>query len=390
MSVDLVLCVALFAIAAAAPRRSAAKLFVITLVAYGAAVAYARSVNTFAVHLASLDDVNEAILVEAKLSGARTLFMIDTGYAGPPVLSASFVASGDVSSGGDVQKKFRQAMSRMRLVTREDQYRAVDRFVHRMGCVTYTSGCTMRLMGIGSTVEQQADMLMCPMLQLRNTRGAFLGAKRHSGARADVFVTHTLPSSVHILTNDFLNHHAPCLLRMDAPSLELDVPELQLRAIRPFYHAQPLDLSGGAFVVTLTVGGVKLRCTVDTGAPAPLSLGKDVLDRISACTRPSPSRTLRQTGVNNEQICSELFLVRVEFCGEVFEDCVAFANSMPVEQVDGYVGMGFLRAFNMLITREGISFARSRLAPKTLEDYRSVTRSGSCNFRFSCNAASPS
>lgn len=227
-------------------------------------------------------------------------------------------------------------------------------------------------------------MLLCPMLQIKNWRGAYLGAKGHSGPKADVFVTHSLPSSVHILTCDFLLHHAPSALWMGRQSLELDIQPVRALLLSRRFHRMPIDMSGGAFVVPIRVGGAIMRCTVDTGAPASLSIGYDALARIGHCRRSTPNSVLRQTGVNNEKICSELLQIDVDFCGKTFKDCVVFANSMAVEQVDGYVGMGFLRAFDMMFASEGIAFSPSGLRVKTVQDYASVTSKGKCGISIPC------
>ena len=97
--------------------------------------------------------------------------MIDTGYAGPPVLSACYLAVNDPTQ-DDVDQRFRKITQRLDAgVTTDRQHRAIDEFINARGCLAYTSGCTMRLMGIGSTQEQQADMLMCDMLEMRTNLG---------------------------------------------------------------------------------------------------------------------------------------------------------------------------------------------------------------------------
>lgn len=336
--------------------------------------------NTFAMHLASSDAVNESLVLDCKLADRRMLFMIDTGYAGPPVLSASYLAQDD-DSHGSVSARFKAAMARLEAgVDADAQNRAIDVFLKKSRCFAYTSGCTMRLMGIGSTQEQQADMLMCEMLQIRALNGRFASPKRDtSEAQADVFVTNTLPTSVHIITSDFLLHSSPALLDMSNGALHLNMGANEEYVLRGSMCMHPMVLSGGSFVVTIDVGGSSMRCTVDTGAPGPICLGASAAKRIGACSRGGKEVSLRQSGVNGEQVCSDIIRARVSFCKHVFEETPVFINDTEVDQVDGYVGMGFLRAFNIMITESGIGFSKNGLTMTSFDKYADHAHSGVCS-----------
>jgi hypothetical protein len=56
-----------------------------------------------------------------------------------------------------------------------------------------------------------------------------------------------------------------------------------------------------------------------------------------------------------------------------------FVNNMPTDHVDGYVGLGFLRAFDLLINVNEIGFRRNKLKMKTLDNYTSLASNKSCN-----------
>ena len=47
-------------------------------------------------------------------------------------------------------------------VDQESRRRSLRGFLEACNCRSFTSGCTMRLMGIGTTTEARADMLLCP------------------------------------------------------------------------------------------------------------------------------------------------------------------------------------------------------------------------------------
>lgn len=333
------------------------------LVALGvAAFAYARRLSTTArLTLADADDLNEVLLVESSLNGAPHLFLVDTGYAGPPVLSSSYLAAATGRPAGTARDEYRRVQTLMRSgVSADARARAVKRLVHDSDCLSYTSGCAMRLLSIGDVQMQQADMVMCPMLKLRNIFGCYVDVKRAQLARADVFVTNPLHNCVHILTSDFLLHAAPCVISTSRGELQLHLSALEHAAVRPTYTMLPPEMHGGAFVVKITVGGVALRLTLDTGAPGPIAIGTAARARLGDACRPTGHR-LTQRGVNGERLCTEVEAADVEFCGAVHLDCRVFVIDANFDRLDGYVGLGFLRAFDMLLARDGVGFRPSGL-----------------------------
>ena len=90
-----------------------------------------------------------------------------------------------------------------------------------------------------------------------------------------------------------------------------------------------------------------------------MSLGKEAAKRLTLCTRTQTALT--QEGVNGEHICSDIIVAALEFGGKKVRAVPVFVNDRPVEGVDGYVGLGVLRAFNMLITYDGIGFSENGL-----------------------------
>ena len=83
--------------------------------------------------------------------------------------------------------------------------------------------------------------------------------------------------------------------------------------------------------------------------------------------------------MNGENIFSEIIRTNVTFCGTVLRDAAVFVNDSDVEQVDGYVGLGVLRAFDMLLTQNGIGFAANRLEIRPFHTYVSVASSSTCD-----------
>lgn len=321
------------------------------------------------VRLHLVDDArgNECLLLDARLDGVgRTLFLLDTAYAGAPVLSRSYLATAVPPSlpHASVRARYRAADDALSTPRTEDEmHAAVGRLLARGRCRTFTSGCTMRLMSIGETREAQSDMLLCRSL-------AFDGGRPAVHPDADVFVTHELRGSVHILTMDYLLHRAPVVVDVGRGRLVLRAPASAARG----FEMHPAHLVGGAFRVTVQVEGVALDVVVDSGAAAPLSVGHTVARRHGWC-RTSAGRRVQQVGVNGERVCSDVLRKPVAIGSLALGDVDVLVNSSDVEGADGYVGMGLLRALDLFVAPDRIGFRPSGLPCKPLPD----TAAGTCD-----------
>ena len=337
-----------------------------------------RSGNTAQLHLVTVHSLDEVLLLECRLAGQDCLFLVDTGYAGPSVLSASYLAVGDPQSVA-VDVRYKEIVKRLRTDVDEDkQHDALNRFLATTRCKPYTSGCTMRLMSIGSTQEQQADMLLCDRLEMR-CNGRWIAPE--SNAMADVFVTHPLPMSVHILTCDYLIHNGPSLLEIGKGKLHLNLDASHELAVRSRVRMQPHRMSGGAFVVRVRLSGIDVELTVDTGAPGGISVSQDVA--IKECKR--IRRKVEQVGVNGERMCSELIAVDVDFSDWHFGSMPVLINDSPTEDTDGFVGMGFLRGFDIFVAHDGIGFVRNNLEPRTIAEYSNISQGECESVSLSCD-----
>ena len=350
----------------------------------GARARARRRARATRLHLVRDAHGNEALVVDALLARAsRTLFMVDTAYAGAPVLSTSLLAAADAAAGGadDVAARYRRTVARLqRGVGEAERHEAVHRLLASGRCRAYTSGCTMRLMGIGATAEARADMLLCPPLALD-------GRVPDAYVDADVLVTHPLPHTPHILTVDYLLHRAPCAILPRAGLLLTRLRGPAAAGEARGFHFFEADLVGGAFVVPMTVGDVALRIVVDTGAAAALSLAASAADRLLTCSRPAGSGLrATQLGVNGERVCSEVLRAPVRVGPLDLGVVSLLANTEEVQGADGYAGMGLLRALDLWLEPRRIGVRASGLAP---EAPRAVAR-GRCErapARPRCDAA---
>jgi hypothetical protein len=326
--------------------------------------------------LSLLDDGagNEALIIEGRVCDERVLFLVDTAYAGAPVLSVSYmncIRKNPRLTLGSVRTRFWATMQALEAeMTNYEMHETLNEYVGRGACKTFTSGCTMRLMGIGETSEAQSEMLLCPPI-------ALAGRKKWRWD-ADVFVTNPLPGSPHILTSDYLLHNGPALI-------EPAKGRLSLRASvrRHDFDLFEAHLVGGAFLIPIEVSGVVMNVVVDTGASTTLSLAPSSASRLRArggCRL--RNRKVFQTGVNGENICSDVVSLDVTVGGTALPAVDVLVNSQEVEGADGYVGIGILRAFDLYLSREAIGVRPSGLSPSTL----TAPLEGRCAASVACEA----
>jgi hypothetical protein len=314
---------------------------------------------------------NEALVLAAHLGGEDdALFLLDTAYAGAPVVSTSFLAVSraarrDGHPSDDLQARYLASLAALRARPwNRAQRLAVDALLALPSgrrCRAYTSGCVMRLMGIGATTEARSDMLLCPAL-LPYESNAKGGATDGVG---DVLVTHALPGTPHILTVDFLLHRAPCLVLPARQLLVLGAAEDGEDDFQ--YH--PARLVGGAFAVPMRVGGTRLFIVLDTGASAPLSLAPQAVARLARCRPLASPRKATQVGVNGERVCSDVLEAHVRVTateGRPIDlgTVQVLANSHDVEGADGYAGMGLLRALDLRFEAHRVGLRLSGLPPR--------------------------
>lgn len=336
------------------------------LVITGIAIAQRRrSVRTL--HLLSDPDGNESLILDASISGRRTLFMVDTAYAGAPVVSESFTAVQHRCQWGSVASRYKTCMNLIQRSVGPDERNVSvhNEFLRNYRCRSFTSGCTMRLMGIGETVENQADMLLCPAIRFdRRTSDG-------DPIQADVLVSNPLPGSVNILTIDYLLHRSPCILLPAQQRIHLRAPASQSALLRPSFQFHAVRIVGGAYSVTFDIGGAAFDMVVDTGAATTVSISSAAIGRLTACLHdPKRPRSLVQVGVNGERICSDLISARVRLGRIDFGVVDVLANTSPVQGADGYVGMGLLRALDLWFETSRMGSRASGLPVRTLNKAR--------------------
>lgn len=338
------------------------------------------SSTSFRAHLVG-DATDEAIVAPSRLEGQGScLFQIDTGYAGPPVLSVGYLSheKGLLESHSDqrgVEAAYRSSCASVRSLSAAAERSAVESHVRASACQSYTSGCGMRLMGIGSVEDKRTDLLLCPNLVFRaeggrRERGGHYASPK-PGDKGDVLVTNNLPGAVHVLTSDYLFQVSPCCIRPADGVVETHLTMVRVTMLMASFASERLHLSGGSPLVRIRIGSEDLWCTLDTGAPGPVCLGRSSLDRVASRCTPT-GRTTRQVGTNNETVCSSVLSADVTVHGVPLRGIAILANDADVANADGYVGLGVLRGFDVLLTHSKLGLRRNALRVRSADEYGEV------------------
>lgn len=321
------------------------------------------------------DAGNESLIVAGDIGDIRDApFLVDTAYAGAPVVSLTFLALREtqraaLDRAGRSEKAWKAASRVLArtAVTEAQQLAALDAFLAGAKCRTFTAGCAVTLLGIGETSLSRGEMLLCPGLRV---------AGKDCDVDADVLVTHELNNNVNILTMDYLLHRQPAILRPRAQTLTLFAQQDS-----GDFELFESDLVGGAFRVPIAVNGVAMTVFVDTGASMGLCVSEPrVARRLAACPTADTARHIVQRGVHSETVCSDVIEATVAIGKHTLEKVQVLLNDTRTEGADGYVGLGVLRAFDMWFTTQRIGFLPNGLGPLPTQS----VRTGACDASVLC------
>lgn len=319
-----------------------------------------------AVALHEIRGDNPCLAVRAKLGAHDTVFCIDTGFAGPCLLSMPTLAlersapapSRDVGGWCD---HLQAQLLRKRTSARQRE-EALQDFLARTKGSDFTAGCTMRLASIGATEEQTSEILLTPPLELQTVGGGWTSPRAQGGQPVAEILTSTPMATMHLLTCDWLVQNGPSLLCPHEGVLRTHLTPAELAAERASMRRISSELRGGSFVAVVHVDGVPLRVTVDTGAACYLSVGAQAARKLSKSCR-ATGRTMRQVGANGERICSHAVLCSVSLGGAEGDSSVpVLVNDAEMDGEDGYVGVCLLRHYDLCVLRSEL-LARRNAAP---------------------------
>ena len=283
------------------------------------------------------------LYLHAKIGNHDTVFLIDTGFAGPPVLNTHFMTF-------PLLPEYRGVVDRVS-VMKGSKFGighdvAVRRFISTTGARDFTAGCRVNLSGITSSYQRHSDLLLVPTISFKSNSGFSFPGNREG----DICVTNNMVDTPHIITTDYLRHNSPCLISISKSQIEWNISKARTAMLLTTFTRTDIEWFGGAMVCVINVGNVNLKCVVDTGSELSVTIGKSCAKRIHQCDR--LKRKVGQSGVGGQSTCTEFIETYVQFAGIMFPKCSVAVNNTDVTNIDGYVGMGVLRCFDILIFNE--------------------------------------
>lgn len=319
---------------------------------------------------------NPCFVLPARIGDYETVFCIDTGFAGPCLLSMPCLVLESNRPVGDVHGwcDTMQHTLISKQTSQEQQEAALQAFLSRTRSSDFTSGCTMRLASIGATKEHTSEILLTPPMCLSTVEGDWSSPRACSGQPVAELLTSTPMATLHLLTCDWLAQNSPALLLPADGRMRTNMSAVDFAKERLTLHSLSTTLSGGSFVAQVRVGGHPLNVTVDSGAACYLSIGKQAADKLKC---KMSGKSMQQVGVNGERICSSEALASMEMIGETVESVPILINDMNLDGEDGYVGICFLRHFDLCVTPQEM-FARRNALPFDLTLLDAMLSERSC------------
>ena len=235
---------------------------------------------------------------------------------------------------------------------------ALQQYMRDTTSIDFTAGCRVRLVGVSATTERHSDLILSDEILFLAPEGRYASSRSNTDLpRGDVLVTNSVPNTPHILTADYIRHHAPCLLLISGGRVEWCVPNARFLYLTSFggFSNVPCAIAGGAYVVHATVGGAQIRCVLDTGSESCVTVGTAAASRMDRCL--GTGLTTSSVGVSGRASCSRLIRADVTLAGRTVEACSVAVSSFHDPSVDGFIGMGVLRCFDWLLTARAV-FAR--------------------------------
>lgn len=315
-----------------------------------------------------MDDTCQNLYLNARIGDVDTIFLIDTGFAGPPVINTHYITQAFFEKGRYSVIERAKMVDRKQFTPGHDA--AVSKFISQTGARDYTAGCRVNLTGISSSYQRHSDLLLVPTIAFMSTTGQF---STPGADRGDVCVTNVMKNTPHVLTTDYIVHNSPCLISVSDGVVEWRMSLSRVASVRPFFTFVQTEWFGGAMVCDIVVGAASMRCVVDTGSEMCVTLGKNSLSKIKSHKK--SGRSVTQSGVSGQRTCSDVILADVRFGGTTSRDCFVTVNSSDLPQVDGYMGMGLLRCYDLLLADHQL-FVRRNKAWDPLRD--EVGALGSC------------
>jgi hypothetical protein len=309
-------------------------------------------------------DTDVCATVRADLKGS--LFLVDTGHGGAVVLSLAHLAT--LRTEGYHPEEVGLARDASHAVTDGALSVVAQRLRQRQRCQVIDDSFRQELVGIESVSSATSTLMQCPATPCRDV----------FGGATEWFVAKPLRGQVHILTCDFFRRRAPCLLEMARderpPRIHLHIPDAEAWIVRRSLTVRFRNaFRDGNYFVPMRVNDRWLRILVDTGASAPLTLGRSAGDHIGSDVAPS---SVLQRSWQGRAVCSQVHTCAVALTpahSSMRVEVLVRTSDIADGRFDGHAGMGFLRMFDVWFDGDTLGLRRNGNAPKPVTNRRAGT-----------------
>ena len=315
------------------------------------------------VRMTRVDDPNlAALLIAVRIGKYDTFFQLDTGFAGAPLFSAKHLAVEQDEkvtrvSFNDLEGTYRDRVSRIRAKSVPAVETLREALREKVGCESFTAGCSMNALSIGMTEKRHNELLHCECLQLQTDADAERFAcplKNNASLGSDVMMI-SMIHGPHILTSDWLFQLSPCVMWMRDQKLEFP-RGTRSNWLRKTFSCRRIRLSGGAPVLKVSIGNRHaLKILIDTGAATGLTIDtkhEELVEKVG--------RKLTLKGSAGETLCGDVGRVSFGLASERLTVPVTVAQ-VGDNEIDGFCGLHILRAFDIFITPREVGFKRNGL-----------------------------
>lgn len=328
-----------------------------------------KDISTVPLHY--VNGVFGCLYIDLRINDSPTIFFVDTGYAGPPVINPWHQAREEtvIETIGEANWEAMSLADRLKECNNvPESYQSAgtgqSQFINRHMCSTYASTCTMRLAGIASNMERVTDMVLCPEL----VPGTLESSKtRGNHPEADLLVTMTMRGVTHVLTLDYLQSHHN--FRIDIQNKQNAQLTLGQTISPPegwiMLHTKRIH---GVFAIRINLS-IQIEAdiynsvgwfTLDSGSSAPLVLNKSFFEKLVQYSAPAADvRFVQQSGINNETTCAQVLqdaLIQVQDATNALYtiDVISpvLCNDTNTMGVDGYAGLELIAAWKGMFAND--------------------------------------
>lgn len=296
-------------------------------------------------------NINSSLLLRAKFSNYETPVLLDTGFGGYNVYN-TFAARAENYYINKMGLAYWHSLSiedmYEKIIYFNDEYRSSYSSDFYENCTVLDDEYQVELVSISDIVPVNTKLLMCPMLEVRNSLGNLPPNKIPA---KEIFMQNNFNNLPHILTIEYLLEQVPILMDFENYVLKLNanIDDLRTKRVYVMDHI----MTDGVYALRMTLNGVSGYFIMDTGFSGTITVYDNHRD-IFNFDNTNENRLIQQMGISGTQTCSDLTYGDLEIVpGNIINQVPVMLSSSDnkgSDEIYGYVGIVILKYFNILIS----------------------------------------